>query len=260
MFSIYTSLYNLEAGFIDWREALANFEGFADEVVVGTTSSLKDNTINLLSEYIKTHPKVKLTITNFSLESAEFDGQIKNAAMQQCTRPYCILLDADEFIPISTKERWVGCTTLLCMPQFSGYHGFLIASVNLCGDMSHYKDIGYKFYIHRNDKNLNRGVVNYARLDNGKIDINKSDTTEIIDKDGKLARMCPLSREIGDLKYGNFPFVFHKWAVDLDKRIKQNKFWKPVWENRAGKEVNNIVLNKENLEKIEVFEHNLPLQ
>jgi len=134
----------------------------------------------------------------------------------------------------------------------------MIASINLCKDKYHYKDIGFKFYLHRGG--LKRGVWNQAKNTDGSIDIKKSDSTEILLENGELPKVYPLSNDINMLKEYKIPYVFHHWGDNPNKRIEQNKFWKPVWENRAKREVNDIILDKSQIAKIEVFEHNLPLE
>jgi hypothetical protein len=256
MFSLYVSAFNIECGMFDWKDTLDKFSNFATELVVGTTNDSKDNTINLLKDYVDSKDNVKLVETDYRLDSALFDGQIKDAALQETTQPGKILLDLDEIIPLSQKNLWIKYFNIL--QKSPDIDGFLIPSINLCGSMNTYKDIGYKFYLHKDG--LKRGVWKYAINKDESIDIMKSDTTEPLDKFGNLGKFSMLPNNIETLRTGEVPYVFHKWAVDVDKRIEQNKFWKPVWENRARKEVSNIVLDKKNIENIEVLEHNLPLE
>ena len=254
MFSIFVSAFNIESGLFDWRESLDKFSLFSEELVIGTTAFSNDNTVELLKEYTTTKDNVKVIITEFSLESPTFDGDIKNAALQETTQPAKILLDLDEFIPLSQKPLWIKYFEIL---QKSNSDGFLIPSINLCRDMYHYKDIGYKFYLHKSG--LRRGVWKYAMNRDESIDISKSDTTEPITSLGDLGKFDMLPNDINILKTGEIPYVFHKWGVDFDKRIEQNKFWKPVWQSRAKREVNDIILDRKQIEKIEVFEHNLSI-
>lgn len=254
--SVYTSSFNLENGLFDWRDSLDRMHNFCDELVIGTTTDSSDRTIELLDNYVKTHKKAKLVITNYLLSSPTFDGDIKNAALQSTLFPVKILLDLDEIAPNpNQRDLWINNYNFMIA---NGADCLAIPSINLCKSLQTYKDIGYKFYIHR--AGLYRGVVDYAKKDDGSIDISKSDTTEVILSNGKLPRMICVSRDINDLQSGKIPYIFHKWAVDLDNRINQNKFWKPVWVNRAKREVDDIILNKSDIEKIEVFEHKLPLE
>lgn len=239
----------------DWEETLDNFSSFAEEVVVGTTAFSNDDSVRLLEQYASRKSNVKIIATDFSLDDPLFDGKIKNAALHGTSQPIKILLDLDEIILKRHKLLYYG---LASYASQTGYDGVMIPSVNLCGDMYHYKDIGYKFYLHRGG--LYRGVVNYARKSNGAIDISRSDTTELLDENANLARMIPVSNDISDLRTDKVPYILHKWAVDKERRIKQNKFWKPVWQNRAKEEVNDIILSNDELNKIPIFEHGLNIE
>lgn len=254
-FSIYCSAFNITNGLFDWKNSLDKFSNWAEEVVVGTTAMSDDDSINILREYAKTKSNVIIAATDFSLNNPEFDGKIKNAALQQTTKEAKILLDLDEFIPLSQKPIWI--EYFYGLDRFK-LDGWLIPSINLCGDINHYKDIGQKFYLHKSG--LNRGVWKEAKNSDNSIDISMSDTTELITNSGDLAKCAMLEKDINILKAGFHPYVFHKWAVDIDNRIKQNQFWLPVWENRAKREVMDIILHKEEIDKIEVFEHKLPLE
>lgn len=250
--SSYHSAFNLIKNNFDYSSAIDNYCSFFDEVVIAVNTS-EDNTFNVLSNLQSKYSNLKILSCEFSYDDYAFDGKIKNFALQNCLcGDFFCLLDLDERIPLWQKDLWRTCSLEL---NKSNYDCLLIASINLCKDIYHYKDIGYKFYLHK--KGFYRGIWNGARKDNGKIDITRSDTCEIIDKEGNLAKCYPLSNKIEDLRTGNFPYVFHYYAVDFEQRIKQNEVWTPVWSNRAGYQINDIILNKENLEKIPIFEHNL---
>lgn len=254
--SIYTSCFNVENGLFDWKNTLDKFSYFAEELSIGTTDDSNDNTVKLLKDYVDSKDNVRLIVTDYKLDSALFDGQIKDAALQETTQPGKILLDLDEFIPLSQKNLWIKYFKLL---QESNYDGILIPSINLCGSLNTYKDIGYKFYLHKSG--FRRGVWKYAQNRDGSIDVSRSDTTEVITNTGDLAKCNMLPNNIETLRTGEIPYVFHKWAVgDLETRIKQNFFWKPIWQERAKREVNDIILDKRAIEHIEVFEHSLPLE
>ncbi len=255
-FSIYVSAFNIQNGLFDWKNTLDKFSNWAEELVIGTTEFSNDDTCQLLKNYANSKSNVKIVITDFRLDSPTFDGDIKNAALQYTTEPGKILLDLDEEIPLSQKPLWKEHLRVLL--NTSNVDGFLIPSINLCGSINTYKDIGYKFYLHKSG--LKRGVWRYATNRDGSIDITKSDTTEPLLPNGDLGRFSMLPNDIELLRTGEIPYVFHKWAVDINTRIQQNKFWSPVWSNRAKKEVDNIILDSKDIEKIEVFDHNLPLE
>jgi hypothetical protein len=253
MISVYTSLYNIQAGLFDWRPALLRFREFASEVVVATTKN-NDDSYKELQPFCDKHD-IKLVVTDKSLNDYDFDGFLKNAALQECSQDFCILLDADEIIPQSTKRLWLNYCHFL---KNSNFDVFAIASVNLCGSEEEYKDIGFKFYLHKNNIGLQRGIVNFAKKENGKIDITKSDTTEIVNSEGNLPRIAYLSKELNQLQSGEIPYVLHYWGVNKEQRIKQSQFWEPVWQNRAGEDVKTTV-SADDINNIKVYKHGLKL-
>lgn len=249
MISIYTSLYNTKAGIFDWRPALLRFREFADELVVATTKN-NDDSYKELQPFCDQHD-IKLVITEKSLNDYDFDGYLKNAALQQCSQDFCILLDVDEIIPHSTKRLWLTYCNFL---RNSNFDVFAIPSVNLCGSEEEYRDINYKFYLHKNHIGLERGIVNFAKKDNRKINVKLSDTTEIL-KDGNLPKIAYLPKELNQLQTGEIPYVLHYWGVNKEQRIKQNEYWAPVWSNRAGEEID----TKIDFSSIKVYKHGLKL-
>jgi hypothetical protein len=253
MFSIYVSAFNLKSGLFDYEDALLNFTEFAEEVVVST---LDDGSIELLNECrIKHKLNFKIEVSNESLDDYAFDGKIKNHGLQATTNPYKISLDLDERIPIWQKDKWIEMGE--SMYSSNSYDAVLIPSINLCGSFKTYKDIGHKWYLHKTG--LKRGIVNFAKLDNNKIDISKSDTCELLYEDNTLVKYGSYPGNVEVIRDYNIPFIYHLWAVNSYSRIKKNLFWKPVWENRAGHEVKDILLNDKDISTIPIFQHNLPL-
>lgn len=255
LISIYCSAFNLIKNKFNWKESLDNFVDFADEVVVCVNKS-EDSTLETLHKYKNDNGLDILNIveSNFSYDDLAFDGKIKNEALKNTKYPGKVLLDLDEFIPLSQFDLWRECVSVLYSTK--QLDALLIPSINLCGGYDTYKDIGYKFYLHKN--HISRGVVKNAKLSNGKIDTSISDTTEPINSDGSLASSLAFSNNIDAIKSGDIPYVFHKWCVNYEDRIRQNSTWKPVWENRSGKEEQNIILSEEKLKNIPIFHHNLP--
>lgn len=257
-FSIYTSLYNLSGGFIDYKSALDNFCGFAEEVIIGTTTDSQDNTIELLQEYQKLNPKVKLAITDFKLDTAEFDGQIKNAALKLSTKKFSILLDGDERIVLSDRNRWEELANRL---DNSNLEAVMIPVIDLFNSEKEYKSIGRKWYLHKNNPTFTRGVVKFARKEGGNIDHSKSDTCELLNEDGNLVKSALIEQTltVEEIQDKDIPYVLHLGYLNKENRLKSNKFWQPVWNKRAGEEVTDIIHNIEDLNKIKYFKHNLKL-
>lgn len=254
--SSYHSAFNLIKVGFDYKGAIDNYCSFFDEVVIAVNTS-EDNTYDALLEYkeFKKYTHLNIYQCNFSYNDIDFDGKIKSFALQHCHSKYRCLLDLDERIPIGQRDMWRAVCQCL---ENIGYDGFAIASVNLCNDIYHCKDIGYKFYLHK-DTITSRGILPSARQSNGKIDISKSDTTEPLRSDGSLGVFYFLRNDIEGLRTQEFPYVLHYWAVDPEQRIKQNRIWKPTWDNRAGYNVQDIILDKEALLKTKVFEHKLAI-
>lgn len=261
MFSIYTTAYLINANNFQFISHLINFSNFVGpegEVIVATCKEgIEDGTDQTLYDFIKSNAlkNVKLIISkDIKFSDPAFDGKLKNFALQNTKNSVKILLDLDETIQYHQRDLW-----LYYFEKLKEYNldGWLIPSVNLAGDIYHYKDIQYKMYLHRDG--LQRGVWKDALNKDGSIDIKMSDTTECLLPDGSLAKFGRLPNDIETLRKGPIPYVFHHWAVDKEARIRQNKFWKPHWENRAKREVTDIILNKENLDRIEVFEHKLKI-
>lgn len=254
-FSIYCAGYNLIKNSFDIDESLRNFCSFADEVVLATTVFTEDESIELLKSKLKEYPNLRLVITDFSFDNYAFDGLIKNAALQETSKKFKICLDLDERIPLYQKDLWEECSKVL---DEKGVDSFLIPSINLCGDVKHYKDIGYKWYLHKSG--LKRGIVSFAKLDNGKIDIKRSDTCELLlPNDELVSNILRFPNSIEQLYSNRIPFIFHLWGVNIKQRIIQNKFWKPVWENRSGAPIDNVLENELDIASIPIYNHQLRL-
>jgi hypothetical protein len=261
MFSIYTTLYNVIKNNIDYKGALDNFCQFADEVVVSIPT--KDCADDTLAAIAMDCPKVRIIeCPAIRFSDNEFDGKLKNAALQATTQPIKINMDGDERIPLSQKSKWVEVAEGLSASLFQAV---FIPSLDLWGSpytIRKNHGIGMKWRMHK--AGLYRGVVRFARLPNGLIDTSKSDTCELIDSVGNLvstASITPpelLQPENAHLLSDRL-FTFHYGYLDFDYRVNINKFWKEKWEDRSGK-TESVILSREELEKEPVVQHNLPLE
>lgn len=238
----------------DWMGALINFLSIADEVVVMVNTS-EDDSYEAMAKFSEEFRGLFIYQSHFDYSDPEFDGKIKNEALKMTTGDVKVSLDLDERIPVYQREMWRALAeNLLNTTHISAV---MIPSVNLCGDEYHYKDIGYKWYMHKNG--LKRGTVRFARKEDGKIDITKSDTCELLNDDDGLVPSYYFPREIEALRSDKIPYVFHYWGVDSKQRERQNLFWKPVWENRSGDRVGDILTLKEDVDSIEVYPHGLSI-
>jgi hypothetical protein len=180
---------------------------------------------------------------------------IKNEALRRCRKDFCTLLDIDEVLPLSNREAWKRAIQKLDEWR---YDAFFINVIDLFHDERHYKSVGMKWYLHRNKPYIKRGRVAFAVRADGSTDINRSDTTELIDEAGRL---IPAARFVDNEPLGVsanpfYPYVVHLGWLNKQQRIRQSAFWAPVWSARDGTKVEKP-LGEEDLEKIPYYPHNL---
>ena len=252
MFSIYSSAFNVIKNSFDYKEAVENFCSFAEEVVICVNQS-EDSSLEAFEELKKEYKNLKIVSSNFSYEDPLLDGKIKNEALQNTSFEYKIGLDMDERIPIRHKDRWIKISNF--MLDYQEIAGFLIPSVDLWKDELHTqadpnKNKNFKWYLHKGG--LYRGAVNFARLANGKIDREKSDTCELVDAYGNLVPTPKIYQEFEkDEDYFNWLennsiFIFHVGFLDFNKKIIRNKnFWNKHWELVSGEKHNTAMTIEE---------------
>jgi hypothetical protein len=258
--SVYTTLFNIDKYFPDYQEFINNVLLIADELVIATLDNIND--IDLLSKETLRDDRIRV-ISRPDLKpfTPDFDGQMKNASLQACTGDVMIQIDADErFSPDAAQWKKL-CAFFLQRPERACW----VPVVNLFQDKFHASDIGKKWYLHK--PGLFRGVVNFARNEDGTHDTNKSDSCELIDKDGNLVsalQYVPFGVGIPDeglailINDEKMPFIYHLGWLDLDRRINIiSDHWQKQWDAEAGKPVE-LPKNKEEIKR-EVFEHKLPL-
>lgn len=259
MISIYSSAYNLGSNLFDWQSAIKRFSDFGDEVCIATNSNYD---YTLLASHFNYDKKIKIINTDISFDDYAFDGKLKNAALKACTQDFCVLLDLDEYISVKDKDKWIKWAVILGnQPNFDS---LLIPVVDLFNSEKEYKSLGQKWYMHKNLPNLQRGIVIFAKKDNGKIDHTRSDTCELIYDNGELCKSIsifyPDYPTISRLKLDKSIHVWHTGWLDKQKRLQSNSFWQKHWDNRAGYKVNNIIHTEEELNKIEYWPHGLPIE
>lgn len=227
MFSIYSSAFNLIKNKFDYANAISRFCCFADEVVVAVNAS-EDGTLDKLNAL--EFNNLKIIETNFSYEDPLLDGKIKNQALQATKEEFKIGLDMDEYIPTWQKDIWLNLAYKL---RFDLYDCYMVPSVNLYRSEKHFFSISHKWYLHKSG--LFRGPVNFARKSDGTVDTTKSDTCELIDKNGNLVKSKIFNNDINDLRSKKVPYVVHTGYLSLDNRVLRNKnFWKKHWEIESG--------------------------
>jgi len=266
MFSIYSSAFNLVKNNFDYKESIDNFCKFAEEVVVAVNTS-EDNTLETLQSLCSDYPNLKIISTDFSYQDKFLDGKIKNEALQATTQEFKIGLDMDERIPLYAKYSWINLASRL---RFSDPAAFLIPSIDLWGDKEsvrwdNKKNIQFKWYLHK--EGYFRGANNEAIKEDGSIDVEKSDSCDLINEDGSLAKSVYFVDEDVNTfeKYRNFLksnplYVFHLGCLDFDKKAQLNKnFWKKHWELEAGKEAVDVITDAKEFKKFQTQKHGLEL-
>jgi hypothetical protein len=220
--SIYTSVYNLNKMGFDWRATLDNWTRFLNgegQICIAVNTS-EDDTLEALTKCIEELSRgagngVEYTIFSTSIPYSNplFDGMIKNEALRRCRKDFCTLLDIDEVLPLSNREAWQMCFSLLGQTH---HDALFIPVIDLFHDEKHYKSLGQKWYLHKNLSYLQRGRVNFAARADGSTDIERSDTCELIHSDGSLARTCGVfhpgvenERKLVNMGDNRVPYVVH---------------------------------------------------
>jgi hypothetical protein len=240
-FSIYSSSFNLLKNNFDYKSSIKNFCSFAEEVIIAVNRS-SDETFRFLQLEAENWKNLKIFPCDFSYSDPLLDGKIKNFALSKTTNPYKIGLDMDERIPLRHRDRW---ETLAAMMDETGIDSCMIPSLNLWGDLFSVKsglaeNLGKKWYLHKGG--LFRGPVNFAKKSDGTVDTSKSDTCELVDSQGNLARSISFGsgnfenlQNYLDFLEEKLTFVYHLGYASYSDRITRNKnFWKKHWEVESG--------------------------
>ena len=270
--SCYLYLFNARKFDFDLDGMVVNFVGFFDEVVVATIPG-EDDTYERLKgwEQLLGSSNFRVIMTDISLSSNRFDGDLKTVALQACSKssladPRCyVIADGDERFPASNRDKWVDVAERL---YASPYDGVLIPVLDLYGDDNHVRadrTTGYKFRLHT-DAVVKRGVIPSAELGDGLFDTSKSDGTEPLVADGELAFFTSVLRNPTLLwpdatrHLVEYPYVLHYGHLDSERRAKINReFWREHWKNRSGKEPD-MVLDASSMKDIPLITHGLPLR
>ena len=245
-FSIYTSAFNLDLGVFNIEGAIKNWSQFASEIVIATLPKDKDKIFDLIPPVPPCIIRV-IGTTLLTTNDPEFDGKLKDVALQACLNEYVIQQDLDERILAESKELEDA------VKYIKQYHvkAIMLPVLDLYKDFTHYKSMGQKWYIHKKE-GTKRGVVNFARRPNGTVDTNKSDGCELIDLEGNLVPSLQATS-----LFASPPTVIHYGYLNLKNRAKLNKeFWSEQWSKLNGSKVE-IKTDVEGLESMECKE--LPL-
>lgn len=275
-FSLHSSVFNVQKAGFDWTGALTNWLDFlwaGDQLVLAVNTS-EDDSPALLREWLgkwqETHADKQVCTDVIPIAipytDADFDGRGKAAALAACTEPYAMLMDLDERVVPSMRRQWGALARELEQSQLEG---FLIPSIDLHGDEDHYRagdgPCQSKWYLHKRLPHITRGVVKWARREDGSIDKTKSDTCEALDsRTGDLIKAAPIISPalphwmaVPQLESGEVPFVYHLGGLDLEQRVRQSAFWRPHWDNR-DKHSQEPETTLQQLEQVPRYRHHLP--
>lgn len=269
--SIYSYLFNSRLREFDLDGAITNFTQFADEVVISTIPSEDDTYQRLLDWEAKLEGRLKVVMTDIKLANNRFDGDLKTAALQACSkstkqdpRAY-IIADCDERFALSNRDKWLFATQRLFELPIDG---FLVPVLDLYQDEHHIRadqTVGVKFRLHK-DSVVKRGVIPEAEMGyKGLFRTDMSDSTEPLNASGHLANFAPIVRDPTHLwpqvttYLTQVPYVLHYGHLDADRRARLNReFWREHWFNRSNQEPN-MVMNAEQLKSVKVVKHQVAL-
>lgn len=261
----YTSAFNVIKNNFDYKSAIDNWVKICSKISIAINTS-DDETFEAFEELFEEYPnKLSIFKTNISYDDPDFDGKIKNEALQNCSSDIVLGLDLDERVPVHlTRRLYLYGESLLDNDNVDCY---MLPSIDIYKDMEHFSKVGWKWYLHKK-KGCYRGTVNFAKNDDGTHDIEKSDSCELINKNGDLVKSMAipsyLPRIVSEpeklrlVLNNNVPYIVHLGYVDLQRRHELSKnFWSKQWAVESGEK--QPVNTMENLESKEIFKHNLKL-
>lgn len=257
--SIYSSAFNLLKCKFDYEFAIDNFCNFAEEVVISTIND-SDNSYEILNKFKSKYNNLNIVLTDLQPNFPAFDGALKDAALQNTFNPVKLSLDLDEYIPLNHKEKWKFAAQQL---QNSVYDCFMVPVIDIYKDMNHCKGVGFKWRLHKTG--LKRGVVNFAKRENGSHDINKSDSCELLNHLDNLVPCLYLidpnlttEQKLSSIKESDCIYVHHLGYLDIERRDHINKeFWQEMWNTENGFPVQLDNLNK--LQQYKSYKHGLEI-
>ena len=269
MLSIYSTAFNVIKNNFDYKDAVKNFCLFAQEVVISINKS-DDDTWEAFEELKKTYGNLTTIPASVSYEDPCIDGKLFNLALQNTTQEFKILLGLDQRIPLRQRENWEQLAYSL---RFASHDAYLIPVLDLWGSKSKIRwdpeaNVSFQWFLHKDG--LERGVVDFAQLPNGKFDPSKSDSSELIYPDGKLVKHEHYLQGGSPTNLKDYllaleeqsVYVFHLGYMNFENRIKVNEdIWREQWEEirPPEKRENAVALSVEELKKHPTFEHNLKL-
>ena len=183
-------------------------------------------------------------------------------------------MDFDELVPVWQKYNWESFARIL---SFSNFDAYLVPILNLWGSYETIRwdnEFNYtdKWALHKNIKGkIKRGPVKFAIREDGTIDVDKSDTKELIYDNGELVKYSSIiNNRNGNLAQYIFEctnkiFIYHIGYANFEKRINLNKnFWYDQLKLRSGNRQEASIKKYTPTETTELFnkkliKHNVPL-
>ena len=268
----YVSAWNLLQNGFDYQTSLRRMLDFFDEVVVAVNASSDSTLLTLQSfaDQIENVGRLKIISTSFSYTDVTFDGAVKNAALQACSKGpdwvYC-QMDLDETVLPSQRAMWREYAKSLLL--YSELDCFMFPSLDLWGSKDKIradKSIGLKFRLHKGG--LYRGVWKGAWIDAAytRFDINRSDSCELIDEKSNLARAMPVVppqylHPASCFMLTSYPLVVHNGYLDYNQRVKVNKaIWAEHWKLRNGGNPAEVFTDVGDMRELSVVPHGLKLE
>lgn len=258
--SIYTSAFNIQKCKFNFSFFLKKALSIGDEIVISVNKS-EDNTLEILKSFEDQFSnELKIIETDYSYNDPLLDGKCKNNALQHTKFDCKLQLDLDEYIPHRFKPYLLDLYDQFLKDK---YDAVMLPVIDLYKDKKICRSVGQKWYLHK--PGFFRGPVNFGKLNNGHVDVNKSDTCELIDKEGNLVQsfMVLNPQDSIDTKleilrnHHYIPFIVHTGYLDLQNRIHRNKeFWATHWSIEAGKHIQ-IPTNISEIDNYPTIEHNL---
>lgn len=268
-FSIYTTCYLVNKNKFSFLANIDNFFRFAGpegEVIIGTCEEgITDGTLDILNRLIEYNNlnNVKIVVSkDIRFSQNTFDGDLKNFALQNTKHPIKIQMDMDESFVLSQRNKWINYSVSLLN---SDYQAIFVPSIDVYGDIAKIRanhQIGQKWRIHK--AGLKRGVWKAAKLENGLFQTNMSDSSELLDQNNELVKTANIVPQEALNPYNSrllndYIYTMHLGFLSLDYRQQINaNWWKEKWEDRS-KKTENVVIDKNILEKEAVIDHNLSL-
>lgn len=267
--SLYGYLFNSTLRSFDLDGMVSNFTSFADEVVISTLTIQEDDTLPRLLHYQEALGTARFKVVPVDMDITKdnrFDGALKTAAMRSCSVANLLCIaDADERFIAAQRPLWDAWAERL---EDTGFlDGLSIPVIDLYGrDQTIRADrpIGLKMRLHKHSV-VRRGVPSFAERPDGFFDTSRSDSTEPILSDGRVAQFASIVTNPQLLRpqtcagLCEYPYVIHLGYLDLARRARLGKeFWREHWERRSG-HPEDVATEVSQLIGVPVIEHHLPL-